>query len=71
MWLLVDQYVEITCLADEWPAYYQYWVGSKVACGRMRGIIAGVKDIKGSSFYGEGYQDVHIENPAFITRESF
>jgi bacterioferritin len=28
-------------LADEWLAYYQYWVGSKVASGRMRGIIAG------------------------------
>ncbi len=27
-------------LADEWLAYYQYWVGSKVAVGRMRGIIA-------------------------------
>jgi bacterioferritin len=27
--------------ADEWLAYYQYWVGAKVACGRMRGIIAG------------------------------
>lgn len=26
--------------ADEWLAYYQYWVGSKVAQGRMRGIIA-------------------------------
>ncbi len=26
--------------ADEWLAYYQYWVGAKVACGRMRGIIA-------------------------------
>ena len=26
--------------ADEWLAYYQYWVGSKVASGRMRGIIA-------------------------------
>ncbi|MBS1197795.1 MAG: Ferritin, Dps family protein [Proteobacteria bacterium] len=26
--------------ADEWLAYYQYWVGSKVAAGRMRGIIA-------------------------------
>lgn len=26
--------------ADEWLAYYQYWVGSKVATGRMRGIIA-------------------------------
>jgi len=28
-------------LADEWLAYYQYWVGSKVAVGRMRGIIVG------------------------------
>ena len=26
--------------ADEWLAYYQYWVGAKVARGRMRGIIA-------------------------------
>ncbi len=26
--------------ADEWLAYYQYWVGSKVAVGRMRGIVA-------------------------------
>jgi len=28
-------------LADEWLAYYQYWVGATVAVGRMRGIIAG------------------------------
>jgi len=27
--------------ADEWLAYYQYWVGAKVAVGRMRGIVAG------------------------------
>ena len=27
-------------LADEWLAVYQYWAGSKVAVGRMRGIIA-------------------------------
>lgn len=27
-------------LADEWLAVYQYWAGSKVATGRMRGIIA-------------------------------
>lgn len=25
--------------ADEWLAYYQYWVGAKVAVGRMRGIV--------------------------------
>ena len=30
--------------ADEWLAYYQYWIGSKVAVGRMRGIIAGELD---------------------------
>ncbi|WP_300526634.1 ferritin-like domain-containing protein [Aminiphilus sp.] len=28
-------------LADEWLAYYQYWIGAKVAKGRMRGIIQG------------------------------
>ncbi|MBN2286126.1 MAG: hypothetical protein JXI43_06740 [Tissierellales bacterium] len=28
-------------LADEWLAYYQYWVGAKIAVGRMRGIVAG------------------------------
>jgi len=27
--------------ADEWLAYYQYWVGAKVARGRMRGVVAG------------------------------
>ena len=27
--------------ADEWLASYQYWVGAKVAVGRMRGIVAG------------------------------
>ncbi len=27
--------------ADEWLAYYQYWVGAKVAQGPMRGPVAG------------------------------
>lgn len=27
-------------LADEWLAYYQYWVGAKVAVGPMRGLVA-------------------------------
>lgn len=27
--------------ADEWLAYYQYWVGAKVAVGPMRGPVAG------------------------------
>jgi len=27
-------------LADEWLAYYQYWIGARVAQGRMRGIVA-------------------------------
>lgn len=26
-------------LADEWLAYYQYWIGSKVAKGPMRGAL--------------------------------
>lgn len=26
--------------ADEWLAYYQYWVGAKVAKGPMRGLVA-------------------------------
>lgn len=25
--------------ADEWLAYYQYWVGAKIACGPMRGAV--------------------------------
>ncbi len=27
--------------ADEWLAYYQYWVGAKVARGQMRGAVVG------------------------------
>jgi len=27
--------------ADEWLAYYQYWIGARVAVGRMRGVVAG------------------------------
>ncbi|MBN1398898.1 MAG: ferritin [Bacteroidetes bacterium] len=27
--------------ADEWLAYYQYWIGAKVVCGQMRGAVAG------------------------------
>lgn len=26
--------------ADEWLAYYQYWIGAKVAKGPMRGLVA-------------------------------
>jgi len=26
-------------LADEWLAYYQYWIGAKVAIGPMRGAV--------------------------------
>lgn len=26
-------------LADEWLAYYQYWIGSKVITGQMRGAV--------------------------------
>jgi len=27
-------------LADEWLAYYQYWIGSQICKGRMRGIVS-------------------------------
>jgi bacterioferritin len=29
-----------SALADEWLAYYQYWIGSKVLKGPMRGAVA-------------------------------
>ncbi|MEA3397239.1 MAG: ferritin-like domain-containing protein [Chloroflexota bacterium] len=37
----VDNLVEMLnkALADEWLAYYQYWVGAKVAKGPMRGAV--------------------------------
>lgn len=28
-----------SALADEWLAYYQYWIGAKVAKGPMRGAV--------------------------------
>ncbi|MGC9366333.1 MAG: ferritin-like domain-containing protein [bacterium] len=39
----VNQLLEMLnkAYADEWLAYYQYWVGAKVAVGQMRGIVAG------------------------------
>jgi ferritin-like protein len=38
----VDKLIEMLnkALADEWLAYYQYWVGAKVAKGPMRGTVA-------------------------------
>lgn len=38
----VDNLIETlnAALADEWLAYYQYWVGAKVAKGPMRGTVA-------------------------------
>jgi bacterioferritin len=38
----VDNLIEMlnAALADEWLAYYQYWVGAKVAKGPMRGTVA-------------------------------
>jgi bacterioferritin len=37
----VDQLIELMnkALADEWLAYYQYWMGAKVAAGPMRGAV--------------------------------
>jgi len=38
----VDDLVEVLnkAFADEWLAYYQYWVGAKVVQGPMRGAVA-------------------------------
>ena len=37
----IDNLIETLnkALADEWLAYYQYWVGAKVAKGPMRGAV--------------------------------
>jgi bacterioferritin len=37
----VDKLIELLnkALADEWLAYYQYWMGAKVAVGPMRGAV--------------------------------
>ena len=37
----VKELVELLnkALADEWLAYYQYWIGAKVAVGPMRGAV--------------------------------
>lgn len=37
----IDKLFELLkkALADEWLAYYQYWVGAKVVEGPMRGIV--------------------------------
>ena len=37
----VDKLIEKLnkALADEWLAYYQYWIGAKVAKGPMRGAV--------------------------------
>ena len=37
----VDNLIETLnkALADEWLAYYQYWIGAKVAKGPMRGAV--------------------------------
>lgn len=39
--LNVDELIEELnkALADEWLAYYQYWIGAKVAKGPMRGAV--------------------------------
>jgi len=36
-----DELIELLnkALADEWLAYYQYWIGAKVAAGPMRGAV--------------------------------
>ena len=42
----VDKLVELLnkALADEWLAYYQYWIGAKVVTGPMRGQVVAELD---------------------------
>ncbi|MCD6079878.1 MAG: ferritin, partial [Candidatus Omnitrophica bacterium] len=37
----VEKLIELLnkAYADEWLAYYQYWIGAKVAEGMMRGAV--------------------------------
>ena len=37
----IEQLLELLnkALADEWLAYYQYWVGAKVVHGPLRGVV--------------------------------
>jgi len=37
----VDKLIDMLnkALGDEWLAYYQYWIGAKVAAGPMRGAV--------------------------------
>lgn len=39
----VDKVIELLnkAYADEWLAYYQYWIGAKVVAGPMRGVAEG------------------------------
>ncbi|HMA82935.1 MAG TPA: ferritin-like domain-containing protein [Candidatus Thermoplasmatota archaeon] len=39
----VDHILELlnNALADEWLAYYQYWIGAKVVVGPMKGEVEG------------------------------
>ena len=42
----VDKLIELLnkALADEWLAYYQYWIGAKVVTGPMRGEVVAELD---------------------------
>jgi len=42
----VDKLLELLnkALADEWLAYYQYWIGAKVVVGPMRGMVVAELD---------------------------
>ena len=53
----VDKLIEMLnkALADEWLAYYQYWVGAKVVKGPMReGEIAPTPPLGGSGRRNRG-----------------
>jgi len=53
----VDRLINMlnSALADEWLAYYQYWVGAKVVTGRMsRAVIAELEEHAADEFRHAG-----------------
>ncbi len=53
----VDKLIELLnkAFADEWLAYYQYWLGAKVAKGNMRGqVVAELEEHAGDELRHAG-----------------
>lgn len=58
----VDKLIDLLnkALADEWLAYYQYWIGAKVARGSMRGqVVFELEEHAGNILQARGYYNIH------------